>query len=57
MLVCGSLPFDGESLPALRQRVTEGRFRIPFFMSEGNRSIRMLCAFRNVIRIKVPSDV
>ena len=35
VLVCGSLPFDGASLPALRQRVTEGRFRIPFFMSEG----------------------
>ncbi|KAB5577416.1 hypothetical protein PHYPO_G00209690 [Pangasianodon hypophthalmus] len=34
VLVCGSLPFDGENLPALRQRVTEGRFRIPFFMSE-----------------------
>ncbi|KAF6730302.1 Serine/threonine-protein kinase SIK2 [Oryzias melastigma] len=33
VLVCGSLPFDGPSLPALRQRVTEGRFRIPFFMS------------------------
>lgn len=35
VLVCGSLPFDGASLPALRQRVTEGRFRIPFFMSQG----------------------
>ncbi|XP_077473291.1 serine/threonine-protein kinase SIK1 isoform X1 [Stigmatopora argus] len=34
VLVCGSLPFDGPSLPALKQRVTEGRFRIPFFMSE-----------------------
>ncbi|CAL8268572.1 unnamed protein product [Lota lota] len=34
VLVCGSLPFDGHSLPVLRQRVTEGRFRIPFFMSE-----------------------
>uniref|UniRef100_A0A3P8YUF4 non-specific serine/threonine protein kinase n=1 Tax=Esox lucius TaxID=8010 RepID=A0A3P8YUF4_ESOLU len=34
VLVCGSLPFDGPSLPTLRQRVTEGRFRIPFFMSE-----------------------
>ncbi|XP_058920762.1 serine/threonine-protein kinase SIK1 isoform X1 [Kogia breviceps] len=33
VLVCGSLPFDGPSLPALRQRVLEGRFRIPFFMS------------------------
>lgn len=35
VLVCGSLPFDGPSLPALKQRVTEGRFRIPFFMSQG----------------------
>lgn len=35
VLVCGSLPFDGPSLPTLRQRVTEGRFRIPFFMSQG----------------------
>lgn len=35
VLVCGSLPFDGPSLPALRQRVLEGRFRIPFFMSRG----------------------
>lgn len=34
VLVCGSLPFDGPSLPVLRQRVTEGRFRIPFFMSQ-----------------------
>ncbi|KAG7258878.1 hypothetical protein CRUP_018565 [Coryphaenoides rupestris] len=34
VLVCGSLPFDGHSLPVLRQSVTEGRFRIPFFMSE-----------------------
>ncbi|MED6289915.1 hypothetical protein CHARACLAT_007877 [Characodon lateralis] len=34
VLVCGSLPFDASSLPALRQRVTEGRFRIPFFMSQ-----------------------
>ncbi|KAM6979297.1 serine/threonine-protein kinase SIK1 [Tautogolabrus adspersus] len=34
VLVCGSLPFDGHSLPVLRQRVTEGRFRIPFFMSQ-----------------------
>ncbi|XP_062313108.1 serine/threonine-protein kinase SIK1 isoform X2 [Osmerus eperlanus] len=34
VLVCGTLPFDGSSLPALRQRVTEGRFRIPFYMSQ-----------------------
>ena len=35
VLVCGVLPFDGPSLPALRQRVREGRFRIPFYMSQG----------------------
>ncbi|OXB79555.1 UNVERIFIED_CONTAM: hypothetical protein H355_000371 [Colinus virginianus] len=34
VLVCGSLPFDGPNLPTLRQRVLEGRFRIPYFMSE-----------------------
>ncbi|RXN17554.1 serine threonine- kinase SIK2-like protein [Labeo rohita] len=34
VLVCGALPFDGPSLPVLRQRVLEGRFRIPYFMSE-----------------------
>ena len=39
VLVCGALPFDGASLPALRDRVLSGRFRIPFFMSSG-RQIR-----------------
>ncbi|XP_072094667.1 serine/threonine-protein kinase SIK2a isoform X1 [Mobula birostris] len=34
VLVCGALPFDGPTLPLLRQRVLEGRFRIPYFMSE-----------------------
>ncbi|MCJ8739997.1 hypothetical protein PDJAM_G00053640 [Pangasius djambal] len=34
VLVCGALPFDGPSLPVLRQRVLEGRFRIPYFMTE-----------------------
>ncbi|OCT70442.1 serine/threonine-protein kinase SIK2 [Xenopus laevis] len=34
VLVCGALPFDGLTLPILRQRVLEGRFRIPYFMSE-----------------------
>lgn len=37
VLVCGALPFDGPSLPVLRQRVLEGRFRIPYFMTEGKR--------------------
>ncbi|XP_058237112.1 serine/threonine-protein kinase SIK2-like [Hemibagrus wyckioides] len=35
VLVCGSLPFEAASLPALKQRVIEGRFRIPYFMSQG----------------------
>lgn len=34
VLVCGSLPFDGSTLHALRNVVIEGKFRIPFFMSE-----------------------
>ncbi|XP_067849492.1 serine/threonine-protein kinase SIK1 isoform X2 [Heptranchias perlo] len=44
VLVCGSLPFDGPTLPVLRQRVLEGRFRIPFFLSEDCESLirRML---------------
>lgn len=33
VLVCGALPFDGQSLQILRDRVLSGRFRIPFFMS------------------------
>ncbi len=39
VLVCGALPFDGPTLPVLRQRVLEGRFRIPYFMTEGKRSL------------------
>lgn len=34
VLVCGALPFDGTNLQMLRDRVLQGRFRIPFFMSE-----------------------
>ncbi|KAK3913599.1 Serine/threonine-protein kinase SIK3 [Frankliniella fusca] len=33
VLVCGTLPFDGATLQALRENVISGRFRIPFFMS------------------------
>lgn len=35
VLVCGALPFDGRTLPDLKQRVLAGKFRIPFFMSSG----------------------
>ncbi|KAF7266508.1 hypothetical protein GWI33_020189 [Rhynchophorus ferrugineus] len=34
VLVCGSLPFDGLTLQALRNVVIEGKFRIPYFMSQ-----------------------
>ncbi|CAG9583202.1 unnamed protein product [Danaus chrysippus] len=37
VLVCGALPFDGSTLQSLRDRVLSGRFRIPYFMSEGER--------------------
>lgn len=39
MLVCGSLPFDGPTLHALRNVVIEGKFRIPYFMSQGELQI------------------
>lgn len=44
VLLCGSFPFDGPNLPTLRQRVLEGRFRIPYYMSEDCESLlrRML---------------
>lgn len=35
VLVCGALPFDGNTLQNLRARVLSGKFRIPFFMSTG----------------------
>lgn len=40
VLVCGALPFDGPTLPVLRQRVLEGRFRIPYFMTEGEKRLQ-----------------
>lgn len=33
VLVCGALPFDGNTLQKLRDRVLSGKFRVPFFMS------------------------
>eukprot|EP00039_Didymoeca_costata_P030836 m.31657 g.31657 ORF g.31657 m.31657 type:complete len:613 (+) comp8335_c0_seq1:239-2077(+) len=32
-LVSGSLPFDGETLKELRERVLRGRYRIPFYLT------------------------
>ncbi|XP_050531158.1 serine/threonine-protein kinase SIK3-like isoform X2 [Daktulosphaira vitifoliae] len=33
VLVCGSLPFDGNTLKVLRANVLSGMFRVPYFMS------------------------
>lgn len=35
VMVCGALPFDGSNLQHLRARVLAGRFRIPYYMSQG----------------------
>lgn len=54
VLVCGSLPFDGATLPALKQRVTEGRFRVPYFMSqECENLIRRMLAVDPAKRVSV----
>ncbi|XP_072513694.1 serine/threonine-protein kinase SIK1-like [Salminus brasiliensis] len=54
VLVCGSLPFDGATLPALKQRVTDGRFRVPYFMSqECENLIRRMLAVDPAKRISV----
>ncbi|XP_007228754.3 serine/threonine-protein kinase SIK1 isoform X2 [Astyanax mexicanus] len=54
VLVCGSLPFDGATLPILKQRVTEGRFRVPYFMSqECENLIRRMLAVDPAKRISV----
>lgn len=42
VLVCGTLPFDGVTLQALRENVISGMFRIPFFMSMGRFPINFL---------------
>ncbi|XP_044740420.1 uncharacterized protein DDB_G0283357 isoform X2 [Chrysoperla carnea] len=34
VLVCGVLPFEGNTLHALRNMVLAGKFRIPYFMSQ-----------------------
>uniref|UniRef100_A0A182IR27 Non-specific serine/threonine protein kinase n=1 Tax=Anopheles atroparvus TaxID=41427 RepID=A0A182IR27_ANOAO len=34
VLVCGALPFDGNTLHDLRSVVVAGKFRIPYFMSQ-----------------------
>ena len=47
VMVCGALPFDGTNLQHLRARVLAGRFRIPFYMSEGEHNFLLfsLCVY------------
>ncbi|KAM7413328.1 hypothetical protein PAMA_020629 [Pampus argenteus] len=55
VLVCGALPFDGPTLPVLRQRVLEGRFRIPYFMTEDcEHLIRRMLVLDPSKRLSVP---
>lgn len=35
VLVCGTLPFNGNTLKVLRANVLSGMFRVPYFMSAG----------------------
>jgi len=34
-MVCGSLPFNARSIPALIKKIVEGRFKLPKFLSPG----------------------
>lgn len=36
VMTCGALPFDGDTLHDLRTKVLAGKFRIPYFMSQGS---------------------
>ncbi|XP_072115910.1 serine/threonine-protein kinase SIK1 isoform X2 [Mobula birostris] len=55
VLVCGSFPFDGPTLPVLRQRVIEGHFRVPFFLSEDCEDlIRRMLTVDPLKRITIP---
>ena len=38
-----TLPFDGKNLQDLRDRVLEGNFRVPFFMSHGTYFCQLFC--------------
>ena len=44
VMVCGALPFDGSNLQHLRARVLAGRFRIPYYMSEGTLALHVTAA-------------
>ena len=41
VLVCGALPFDGNTLQILRGKILSGKFRIPYFMTTGKNERRI----------------
>ncbi|KAK1802881.1 hypothetical protein P4O66_021415 [Electrophorus voltai] len=54
VLVCGCLPFDETKLPALKLRVTQGCFAVPYFMSqECENLIRRMLAVDPAKRISI----
>ena len=44
-MVCGSMPFEGQTIHTLRDKVLTGRYRIPYYMSTDCEHLirRMLC--------------
>ncbi|PAV84098.1 hypothetical protein WR25_04307 [Diploscapter pachys] len=45
VMVCGSMPFEGQTIHTLRDKVLTGRYRIPYYMSTDCEHLirRMLC--------------
>lgn len=46
VLVCGALPFDGNTLHELRNAVLSGKFRVPFFMSQCKIIVILFCHYK-----------
>ena len=56
VLVCGSLPFDGSSLPKLRAKILSGKFKAPYHMSKECESvIRKMIVVEPTMRISLAS--
>ena len=50
-MVSGALPFDGANLQQLRSRVLLGRYRVPYYMSDG------MCLFHKLLDIFVSASI
>ena len=58
VLVCGTFPFDGSNLASLKERVLAGRFRIPYWMSQGELILKLFCKPINSLRaLKVTTSL